>query len=216
MARAAARQPDGPLVSPLAPAAFPELPDIMGVQMATGAAGIKYKGRDDVLLTLLAPGSVVAGVFTRSGTRSAPVLDCEAKLAMPVASNTGAVVFVNAGNANAFTGAAGSGTVEQVTKALAEALSVPVSRVFTSSTGVIGEPLPAHKITDNIADLAQRLRPGGLQEAAQAIMTTDTYAKGAFAETEIDGKSVKIAGIAKGSGMIAPDMATMLVYIFTD
>ncbi|MDJ0858084.1 MAG: bifunctional glutamate N-acetyltransferase/amino-acid acetyltransferase ArgJ [Dinoroseobacter sp.] len=216
IAREARSKPSDSLVSPLAPEAFPDLPAISGVRFATGAAGIKYTGRDDVMLAVLDPGSVIAGVFTTSATRAAPVLDCEQKLAAPADLKSGAAIFVNAGNANAFTGSAGSGTVQAVTAALSEKLSVPVSRVFTSSTGVIGEPLPSEKIISKIDELAAKAVPAGLADAARAIMTTDTYAKGACAVAQIGGAEVKIAGIAKGSGMIAPDMATMLVYIFTD
>jgi len=166
------------------------------------------------MLARLAPGTQMAGVFTRSATRAAPVLDCEAKIGAD--SDAGAAIIVNAGNANAFTGKNGKEAVDRITAAVAEAAGVPQSRVFSSSTGVIGEPLPHERITAALDDLAARLSPGGLPDAARAIMTTDTFAKGASAEVEIGGKVVQIAGIAKGSGMIAPDMATMLVYIFTD
>jgi glutamate N-acetyltransferase / amino-acid N-acetyltransferase len=201
-------------VSPLAPARFPELPVIDGVTFATIAAGVRYQGRTDVMLAKLAPGSAVAGAFTRSATRAAPVLDCQAKIGG--ASDEGAAIVVNSGNANAFTGRGGTDAVEAITAAAAEACGVPQSRVFTSSTGVIGEPLPHERITAVLGDLHAKLDPAGIENAARAIMTTDTFPKGASATVEIDGKTVSIAGIAKGSGMIAPDMATMLVYIFTD
>ncbi|HBB84825.1 MAG TPA: bifunctional ornithine acetyltransferase/N-acetylglutamate synthase [Sulfitobacter sp.] len=201
-------------VSPLAPARFPELPVIDGVTFATIAAGVRYQGRTDVMLAKLAPGSAVAGAFTRSATRAAPVLDCQAKIGG--ASNEGAAIVVNSGNANAFTGRGGTDAVEAITAAAAEACGVPQSRVFTSSTGVIGDPLPHERITAVLGDLYAKLDPAGIEDAARAIMTTDTFPKGASAKLEIDGKTVSIAGIAKGSGMIAPDMATMLVYIFTD
>jgi len=201
-------------VSPLAPPAFPDLPEIGGVRFATAEAGVRYAGRTDVLLVSLAPGTAVAGVFTRSATRSAAVLDCQAKIGGD--PGPGAAILVNSGNANAFTGRRGVASVEAVTAAVAERLGVPTSRVFTSSTGVIGEPLPHTRITDCLDDLAKRLAPGGIGAAARAIMTTDTFPKGAHETVTIDGQSVHIAGIAKGSGMIAPDMATMLVYIFTD
>ncbi|MEP3689154.1 MAG: bifunctional glutamate N-acetyltransferase/amino-acid acetyltransferase ArgJ [Sulfitobacter dubius] len=201
-------------VSPLAPARFPELPVIDGVTFATIAAGVRYQGRTDVMLAKLAPGSAVAGAFTRSATRAAPVLDCQAKIGG--ASNEGAAIVVNSGNANAFTGRGGTDAVEAITAAAAEACDVPQSRVFTSSTGVIGEPLPHERITAVLGDLHAKLDPAGIEDAARAIMTTDTFPKGASAKLEINGKTVSIAGIAKGSGMIAPDMATMLVYIFTD
>ena len=201
-------------VSPLAPARFPDLPVIDGVTFATIAAGVRYQGRTDVMLAKLAPGSAVAGAFTRSATRAAPVLDCQAKIGG--ASDEGAAIVVNSGNANAFTGRGGIDAVEAITAATAEACGVPQSRVFTSSTGVIGDPLPHERITAVLGDLHAKLDPAGIEDAARAIMTTDTFPKGASATVEIDGKTVSIAGIAKGSGMIAPDMATMLVYIFTD
>lgn len=201
-------------VSPLAPAAFPDLPSIEGVTFAAAAAGVKYKNRVDVMLALLAPGSAVAGVFTRSSTRSAPVLDCQAKLGGDASS--GAAILVNSGNSNAFTGGRGVESVKAVTQAVAAATGIPEARVFTASTGVIGEPLPHDRIIAKIAELNANQSAAGIADAARAIMTTDTFPKGAMAEVEVGGKTVKIAGIAKGSGMIAPDMATMLVYIFTD
>ncbi|MQQ08259.1 bifunctional glutamate N-acetyltransferase/amino-acid acetyltransferase ArgJ [Epibacterium sp. SM1979] len=201
-------------VSPLAPESFPKLPVIKGVTFATAASGVKYKDRDDVMLAVLQPGTAVAGVFTTSKTRAAPVLDCQAKLGEP--SDQGAAILVNSGNANAFTGHYGQASVEEITAAVSQATHVPQNRVFTSSTGVIGEPLPHDKITAQLEALAQAQSPFGIEAAAGAIMTTDTFAKGAEATVEIAGKTVSIAGIAKGSGMIAPDMATMLVYIFTD
>lgn len=201
-------------VSPLAPAAFPDLPEIGGVKFASGEAGVKYSGRKDVCLITLAPGSAVAGTFTKSATRSANVLDCQRKLGSDSAA--GAAFFINSGNSNAFTGRAGEGSVQAISKSIAEATGLPENRIFTSSTGVIGERLPHEKITAKVADLAADLSAGGIEGAAQAIMTTDTFAKAATATIEIEGQPVKIAGIAKGSGMIAPDMATMLVYIFTD
>ncbi|MGJ8621868.1 MAG: bifunctional glutamate N-acetyltransferase/amino-acid acetyltransferase ArgJ [Yoonia sp.] len=201
-------------ISPLAPAQFPDLPQIAGATFAAAAAGIKYKGRDDVMLAVLAPGTAIAGVFTRSATRSAPVLDCQAKLGSDPSGR--AAFLVNSGNSNAFTGARGTGSVEAVTASVAEVAGVPPQRVFTASTGVIGEPLPHEKITAKIAELHANQSVDGMQAAAKAIMTTDTFAKGAERSVAINGQEVKIAGIAKGSGMIAPDMATMLVYIFTD
>ena len=201
-------------VSPLAPDHFPDLPVIDGVRFATSAAGVRYQGRTDVMLAELAPGATVAGAFTRSATRAAPVLDCQAKIG--ATSDTGAAILVNSGNANAFTGKGGVTAVEAITASVADVCNIPQSRVFTSSTGVIGEPLPHDRITAVLADLKGALSDKGISDAAKAIMTTDTFPKGARAEVEIDGKTVSIAGIAKGSGMIAPDMATMLVYIFTD
>ena len=201
-------------VSPLAPAAFPDLPVIDGVRFATIAAGVRYQGRTDVMLALLDPGTSVAGVFTRSATRAAPVLDCQDKIGGP--SDGPAAVLVNSGNANAFTGQHGQTSVEQITQAVAQATGVAQTRVFTASTGVIGEPLPHDRIVAKLDELTAGLRADALEDAARAIMTTDTFPKGASAQVEIGGKTVSIAGIAKGSGMIAPDMATMLVYIFTD
>ena len=201
-------------VSPLAPAAYPQLPVIDGVRFAAVAAGVRYKNRTDVMLAELAAGSTVAGVFTRSATRSAPVLDCQAK-------NTGgatgrAAFLVNSGNSNAFTGQAGERSVAAICAAVADATGMNMARVFTSSTGVIGEPLPHERIIAKLGELNDTLAPDTIQAAALAIMTTDTFPKGSAAEVMIGGKPVKIAGIAKGSGMIAPDMATMLVYLFTD
>lgn len=202
-------------VSPLAPAGgFPDLPVIDGVTFATMAAGVKYEGRTDVMLAELCPGSVIAGTFTKSSTRSSAVLDCQAKLGS--ASAGGAAILVNSGNSNAFTGKNGMEAVSKITEAVAKSLQLAEDRVFTSSTGVIGEPLKWDRITTKISDLKAGLAPNRIADAAQAIMTTDTFAKGASAELNLNGKSVKIAGIAKGSGMIAPDMATMLVYVFTD
>ena len=200
--------------SPLAPASFPKLPIISGVTFATAAAGIKYAGRTDVMLASIAAGSTVAGVFTRSATSAACVLDCQSKMGGDMSQ--GAAILVNSGNANAFTGNAGQASVDRICAAVAIGLGVPASAVFTSSTGVIGEVLPDHKITKCIDALAGSLGEDALENAAKAIMTTDTYAKGSTASVEINGKTIKISGIAKGSGMVAPDMATMLVYIFTD
>lgn len=200
--------------SPLAPECFPDLPIVNGVRFATTAAGVVYSGRTDVMLAVMDAGTTVAGVFTKSSTRSAPVLDCQAKIAEP--SNGAAAILVNSGNANAFTGHYGQTSVRELTTAIAEVTHVPANRVFTASTGVIGEPMKHDRIVTRLADLNDTLRPEAMHEAAQAIMTTDTFAKGAGTNLIIDGKPVVIAGFAKGSGMIAPDMATMLVYIFTD
>ena len=202
-------------VSPLAPKdGFPALPPIAGVRFATIAAGVRYAGRTDVMLAVLAPGTVMAGTFTRSKTRSAPVLDCEAKIGG--GSDEGAAILVNSGNSNAFTGIRGVEAVRAVTARVSDALGLPEDRVFTSSTGVIGEPLPHDRITAVIATLCDTLTETGIADAARAIMTTDTFPKGSVRSLEVDNKTVTVAGIAKGSGMIAPDMGTMLVYIFTD
>ena len=201
-------------VSPLAPERFPDLPEIAGVTFASTAAGIKYTGRPDVMLARLAPGTSIAGVFTRSATRSANVLDCQAKLGGDPAG--AAAIIVNSGNSNAFTGKHGDGSVAAICDVVAAALDLDAQRVFTSATGVIGERLPHERITGKVDELAANLSADGINTAAKAIMTTDTFAKGAGTTVEIDGQHVHIAGIAKGSGMIAPDMATMLVYVFTD
>ncbi len=212
---AAARKAAKP-VSPLAPDSFPVLPVIAGAAFAATGAGIKYQNRSDVMLVNLAPGTVIAGAFTRSTTRSGCVRDCETKLATRVPAGAGAAIIVNSGNSNAFTGKVGDEAVAVVTGGVAEALGLPASRVFSSSTGVIGEPLPHGKITAVIPALVAGLTEAAIQGAAEAIMTTDTFPKGAAATIEGEGGPIHIAGIAKGSGMIAPDMATMLVYIFTD
>ncbi len=201
-------------VSPLAPSEFPDLPVIDGVSFAAVAAGVRYSGRTDVMMAKCVPGTALAGAFTRSATRSAPVLDCQSKLGGP--SDAGAVILVNSGNSNAFTGKNGQAAVDGIVNATADSTKVPAARVFTASTGVIGEPLPYERITAKLGELTSALSPTAIGDAARAIMTTDTYPKGATVSCEVDGKTVKIAGIAKGSGMIAPDMATMLVYIFTD
>ena len=202
-------------VSPLAPTGgFPDLPEVAGVRFASVEAGVKYTGRTDVMLAELIPGTVIAGTFTRSQTRSAPVLDCEAKLGGD--SETGAAILVNSGNSNAFTGIRGVEAVRAVTAEVARVLDIPETRVFTASTGVIGEPLPHERITTVIEDLRASLSVEDIAAAAKAIMTTDTYPKGTKRVVEIAGETVTITGIAKGSGMIAPDMGTMLVYIFTD
>ncbi len=205
-------------ISPLAPAGFPQLPIIQGVRFAAGAAEIKYTGRNDVSLVEIADGSSVAGSFTTSLTRSASVLDCETKLATLLKKKTKGPIglVVNSGNANAFTGSAGDGSVEAISQATAKILGTDAGQIFTSSTGVIGEPLPHDKIVGILEEMSATLSENAAEASARAIMTTDTFAKGAAAEFILDGRTVKIAGYAKGSGMIAPDMATMLVYIFTD
>ena len=204
-------------VSPLAPASFPTIPPVDGVLFSTAAAGVRYAGRTDLMLADIAPGSTLAGMFTRSATRSAAVLDCQDKLAkLPEAPRHGFAILVNSGNANTFTGERGARDVDTIASAMAQAVGIPPEHVFTSSTGVIGEPLEPARITDAMHDLVAGLRADGFEAAARAIMTTDTFPKGAFEQVEIAGKTVTIAGIAKGSGMIAPDMATMLAYVFTD
>jgi glutamate N-acetyltransferase / amino-acid N-acetyltransferase len=201
-------------ISPLAPDRFPILPVIKGVQFAAVSAEVKYKDRDDVMVAIMAPDTAIAGVFTKSSTRSAPVLDCQVKLGGDTSAP--AVFLVNSGNSNAFTGSAGERSVEEICASVAAVFDVPQTRIFTASTGVIGERLPHDQIINKMSDLSAQLSLSSIESAARAIMTTDTFPKGASAEVIIDGKPVRIAGIAKGSGMIAPDMATMLVYIFTD
>ena len=203
-----------PPLSPLAPAGFPELPVIGGVRFATTAAGVRYTGRTDVMLAHLIPGTTIAGVFTKSATRSAAVFDCQSKIG--TSCDTGAAIIVNSGNANAFTGRNGVTSVKAITDTVAQTLDLPESRVFSSSTGVIGERLPHNRISAKLQELASTLSSTAIEQAARAIMTTDTFPKGAGTTVTIDGQDVQIAGFAKGSGMIAPDMATMLVYIFTD
>jgi glutamate N-acetyltransferase/amino-acid N-acetyltransferase len=204
-------------ISPLAPkGGFPALPSIEGVLFAAGQAGVKYPGRDDVMLVKIDAGSSIAGVFTKSATRSAPVLDCQDKLKKTLPANKSFAILVNSGNANAFTGSKGADSVKLICEAVADRVETSSDCVFTASTGVIGEPLPHDRIIAQIEDLSANLSPDNAEAAARAIMTTDTFAKGACIELSIGGETVRIAGFAKGSGMIAPDMATMLVYIFTD
>lgn len=200
-------------VSPLAPGRFPDLPEIGGVRVATTNAGIRYEGRDDLLLAELAPGTAIAGTLTRSLTASAPVEWCREALA----GGRARAIVVNSGNANAFTGRLGRAAVEHTVAAAAAGLGCAEREVFVSSTGVIGEPLPAEStVVEKLPGLVRTLAPGAWDAAAGAIMTTDTFPKGASATARIGGETVRIAGIAKGSGMIAPDMATMLAYVFTD
>ena len=204
-------------LSPLAPkAGFPKLPVIRGVTFSSHASGIKYKNRLDLMLASISPGSTIAGVFTRSSTRSNAVLDCQKKLGDAKNKAKGFAFLVNSGNANAFTGEAGNQSVKEIVKGLSETIKIPESHIFTSSTGVIGEPLPTEKIVKSLSSLKNSLSDVKISDAASAIMTTDTFPKGSGASIIIDQKKVTICGIAKGSGMIAPDMATMLVYIFTD
>ncbi len=199
-------------VSPLAPRRFAALPPMAGVRLATAAAGVRYQGRTDVMLALMAPETQVAGVFTCSATASAPVLWCRNQLK----GGQARVLVVNSGNANAFTGRAGQEGVRAVATEAARAAECPTGEIFMASTGVIGEPLPAHKITAILADLVEGGAAGNWRAAAEAIMTTDTYPKMATATANIGDHTVRINGIAKGSGMIAPDMATMLAFVFTD
>jgi len=202
-------------VSPLAPASFPDIPSIKGVNFSTASAGVKYQGRNDVMLAVLDPGTEIAGVFTSSSTRSFAVIDCEEKIHLKD-SSSGAAIVVNSGNANAFTGYRGKVSVEAITSIAAEVLNIPRSRVFSSSTGVIGEELPHNLIIDALEKMVTDKNKQDIFEAAKAIMTTDTYPKGSVRKVLTEQGEITIAGIAKGSGMIAPNMATMLVYLFTD
>jgi glutamate N-acetyltransferase/amino-acid N-acetyltransferase len=199
-------------ISPLAPKSFAHLPPLAGVRLATGEAGIKYRNRTDVLLAILAPGTAVAGVFTKSKTASAPVDWCRTQLKRGQAR----ALVVNSGNANAFTGQAGMIGAQAVADAAGAVIGCKASEVFLASTGVIGEPLPTEKITKILGKVAEDASASGWRLAAEAIMTTDTYPKFATATANIDGVKVTLNGIAKGSGMIAPDMATVLAFVFTD
>ncbi|MCS6879280.1 MAG: bifunctional glutamate N-acetyltransferase/amino-acid acetyltransferase ArgJ [Geminicoccaceae bacterium] len=198
--------------SPLAPERFPEIPPVPGVRFSAVAAGIRYRDRLDLMLLEVPEGSSVAGVLTRSATPGHPVLWCRKHLPRGRAR----AVIANAGNANVFRGAEGDRAVEAEARAVAAALHCPVEEVFVASTGVIGERLPVERITARVPELVRSLCADGIAEAARAIMTTDTFPKGAFVRCTIDGVPVTVAGIAKGSGMIAPDMATMLAFLVTD
>ncbi len=204
-------------VSPLAPKTIRDLPPMAGVRLGAVAANIKYQGRTDVLCAVFAPRTQAAGVFTTSKTRSAPVDWCRANLARTGDSKGSArLLVVNSGNANAFTGAEGLEATRRTAEAGAAALSCDPSEVFIASTGVIGEPLPWGRITARLDDAIESASAGGWLAAARAIMTTDTFPKLATATAKIGDATVRINGIAKGSGMIAPDMATMLAYVVTD
>ncbi len=199
-------------VSPLAPKRPPVMPVTAGVRFASGAAGIRYQGRTDVMLALFDEGTEVAGVFTRSRCPSAPVDWCRRNLAQ----GTGRVLVVNSGNANAFTGRTGAAATAFTAALAAAATGAAPEQIFLASTGVIGEPLDASKFEGVFERLAADARDDAIEAAARAIMTTDTFPKLATASAEIDGVPVTLNGIAKGAGMIAPDMATMLSFVFTD
>ena len=199
-------------ISPLAPARFPLLPPIAGVRLASYAAGIRYTGRDDLMVAELAPGSTVAGVFTQSTMPGQPVVWCRECLPR---GRVRAIV-VNSGNANVFTGRAGRRVVESTAATAARVFACDPREVYVASTGVIGEPPPADRIGAALPKVAERLDAALWEAAARAIMTTDTFPKGAAATAAIDGVAVRINGFCKGSGMIAPDMATMLAFVFTD
>jgi glutamate N-acetyltransferase/amino-acid N-acetyltransferase len=205
-------------ISPLAPTNVPEMPAIAGVRLATAAAGIRYKGRTDVLLAVMDKGTAVAGVFTKSKCPSAPVEWCRAKLKRGKSSKGGLarVLVVNSGNANAFTGKTGKQATTLTASIAAKAVGCRPDEVFLASTGVIGEPLDATKFDGVLGTLAQSAAPDGWMAAAKAIMTTDTFPKVATATAKLGKAKVTINGMAKGAGMIAPDMATMLSFVFTD
>jgi glutamate N-acetyltransferase/amino-acid N-acetyltransferase len=199
-------------VSPLAPTDVPDMPAIAGVRLATAEAGIRYKGRTDVLLAVLDKGTTVAGVFTRSKCPSAPVEWCRARLPRGKAR----ALVVNSGNANAFTGKTGRRSTTMTAKLAAKAVACSPSEVYLASTGVIGEPLDARKFDGVLGHLAHDASPHQWVNAARAIMTTDTFPKVATATVRLGKAEVTINGMAKGAGMIAPDMATMLSFVFTD
>jgi glutamate N-acetyltransferase/amino-acid N-acetyltransferase len=199
-------------ISPLAPTDVPEMPAILGVKLATAAAGIRYQGRTDVLLVVLDKGTTVAGVFTQSKCPSAPVDWCRAKLSR----GTARALVVNSGNANAFTGKTGRQSTAMTASIAAKAVGCSPNEVFLASTGVIGEPLDASKFDGVLGGLAESAEPGEWMSAAKAIMTTDTFPKVATKSVKLGKTKVTINGMAKGSGMIAPDMATMLSFVFTD
>jgi glutamate N-acetyltransferase/amino-acid N-acetyltransferase len=205
-------------ISPLAPTSVPEMPAIAGVRLATAAAGIRYKGRTDVLLAVLDKGTAVAGVFTKSKCPSAPVEWCRARLKRGKSSEGGfaRALVVNSGNANAFTGKTGKQATALTAAITATAVGCKPDDIFLASTGVIGEPLDATKFDGVLGTLAQNVAPDGWMDAAKAIMTTDTFPKVATATAELGKAKVTISGMAKGAGMIAPDMATMLSFVFTD
>ncbi|KAA3632513.1 MAG: bifunctional glutamate N-acetyltransferase/amino-acid acetyltransferase ArgJ [Proteobacteria bacterium] len=201
-----------PNLSPLAPASFPPIPRLKGVRSGVVAAGVKYHDRVDVWLAELAAGTTVAGVFTRSRAASAPVDWCREILGR----NTARAILVNSGNANAFTGVAGREAVLASARAIADRIGCDPEDVFIASTGVIGEPLPVQRMLHCFDKLNTGLGRAEWVDCARAIMTTDTFPKGAVGQCTVDGKPVAIAGICKGSGMIEPDMGTMLGFVFTD
>ncbi|HYB09890.1 MAG TPA: bifunctional glutamate N-acetyltransferase/amino-acid acetyltransferase ArgJ [Alphaproteobacteria bacterium] len=198
--------------SPLAPQRFPDLPPLAGVRVGASAAGVRYAGRKDLFLAELDPGATVAGVFTRSLTASAPVLWCRKALK----GGRCRAILANSGNANAFTGAEGMRALETSVGALAARIGCVAEEIMVASTGVIGEFLPERKIVDALDATRAALDARNWPDAAAAIMTTDTFPKGSTRTTQVAGNPVTINGIAKGSGMIAPDMATMLAFVFTD
>jgi glutamate N-acetyltransferase / amino-acid N-acetyltransferase len=202
-------------VSPLAPERFPDLPRVRGVRLATGSLGL-YRGRvrDDLLVAVFPEGCTAAGVFTTSATRSADVDWCRS--ALKAGQGQARALVVNAGNSNAFTGAAGVAKNAATVAEVRGRLSCAETDVFVAATGVIGEPLPPGMVADGVRTVWPGLGSADWEAVANAIRTTDTFAKGSGAVTEVDGRAVHLAGVAKGSGMIAPNMATTLNYVFTD
>ena len=201
-----------PKLSPLAPASMQILHPVKGIKLATAASAMKYHGREDVMIMVADSSATVAGCLTTSKTCSAAVDWCRDVLK----HGTAKAIMVNAGNANAFTGKRGIASVERCANGVASCFGFQSKDILLASTGVIGEPMDDHLITDLIPEMATILSPNVWADAAKAIMTTDTFPKGASTQIEINGEPITITGIAKGSGMIAPDMATMLSFIATD
>lgn len=198
--------------SPFVPESLPSLAPIEGVRFAACEAGIRYRGRRDLMVAVLEPGTTVAGVLTQSKTASAPVLACRAHLI----GGSARLLIVNSGNANAFTGKKGHEAVAMTVDHGAKAAGCDAQEVFVASTGVIGEPLEAGKFAHLLGGLVRDAVPDAFEDAARAIMTTDTYPKLATRTARIGDVEVTINGFCKGAGMIAPDMATMLAFLFTD
>ncbi len=198
--------------SPLAPTVFPEMPPISGINMAAGQAGIKYAGRDDLAIWVLDSGTSVAGLFTRSALPAAPVIVTKEH----IETTSPRALVVNSGNANAFTGLQGVQDCQCIAKETAKLVGCNPEQVLMASTGVIGEPLPVKRIMERVPELISRVKPDSWRDIAEAILTTDTFAKGASTSAVIDGQPVLLCGITKGSGMIAPNMGTMLAFCFTD
>lgn len=198
--------------SPLAPDSFPRLAPVAGVRVAGIVAGFKESGRPDLFLAELTRGTTVAGVFTRSRCPGAPVVWCRKILPKGQAR----AIVVNSGNANAFTGNAGDKTVSETVRAAAKMFGCPSNEIYVASTGVIGVPAPPDHIAQNLPKVQAALADDAWDTAAEAILTTDTFAKAAMRTARIGDTEVRLVGIAKGSGMIAPDMATLLSFVFTD
>jgi glutamate N-acetyltransferase/amino-acid N-acetyltransferase len=199
-------------ISPLAPKSLPAIPALPGVALGAGACGVRYKNRTDLMLAVLGPQTTVAGVFTKSTTASAPVDWCRKILP----NGKARALVVNSGNANVFTGPPGDRAVERTAKAAADLLGCKPDEVYVSSTGVIGELLPVEKIEAGLPALKPAVRPDGWEDAARAIMTTDTFPKLALRKARIGNAEITLIGFIKGAGMVMPNMATMLGYVFTD